>query len=84
MRPAYPPTTPAAGYVPQPDGAGRPLCFHEPDDTPKAAPDYSNQTFDVELLVGALAEVLLKTERKAPPPKTSFVGIGGHEQESSA
>ena len=80
----YQKTKAVAGYLKEHEGDGRLLFFKEPDDIPKAAPDYSNQAFDVELLVGALAEVLLKTERKAPPPKTSFVGIGGHEQVSSA
>jgi len=72
-----------AAYLQEHEEDGRFLFFKEPDEIAQAAPDYSDQTFDVEQLLAALSDILIKTERKAPPPKTSFVGIGGHEQVSS-
>ncbi len=56
--------------------------FKEPDIIEKRAPDYTNQTFDLERLLEAFAVIIDKTERKAPPPKTSFTGIVGHEKVS--
>lgn len=56
--------------------------FKSPDLIEKAAPDYSDQTFDLELLVQAFWEVADKNERKTPPPKTSFSGIVGREKVS--
>lgn len=73
-----------AGFLKEHEGDGRFYFFKEPDMIPQAAPDYSDQTFDVEQLIAALSDVLIKTQRKEPPPKTSFVGIGGHEQVSSS
>lgn len=73
-----------AGFLKEHEGDGRFYFFKQPDIIPQAAPDYSDQAFDVEQLIAALSDVLLKTQRKAPPPKTSFVGIGGHEQVSSS
>ncbi len=74
----------AAGFLKEHEGDGRFLFFKEPDVIQKAAPDYSDQAFDVEQLMAAFSEILIKTQRKEPPPKTSFVGIGGHEQVSSS
>ncbi len=74
----------AAGFLHEHEGDGRFLFFKQPDAIRQAPPDYSNQAFDVEQLLAALSDVLVKNQRKAPPPKTSFVGIGGHESVSSA
>ncbi|MBQ4517400.1 MAG: segregation/condensation protein A [Clostridia bacterium] len=73
-----------AGFLKEHEGDGRFYFFKAPDMIPQAAPDYSDQAFDVEQLIAALSDVLIKTKRKEPPPKTSFVGIGGHEQVSSS
>ena len=73
----------AAGFLKEHEGDGRFLFFKEPDNIAQAPPDYSDQAFDVEQLIAALSDVLIKNQRKEPPPKTSFVGIGGHEQVSS-
>ncbi len=56
--------------------------FKEPDLIEKAAPDYSDQSFDVHLLIKAFLEVADKNERKSPPSKTSFSGIVGREKVS--
>ncbi len=81
---AYQQMKAAAVYLKEHEEDGRFLFFKAPDDIGQAPPDYSDQTFDVERLIAALSDVLIKTQRKEPPPKTSFVGIGGHEQVSSA
>ncbi len=74
----------AAVFLKEHEGDGRFLFFKQPDDIAQAPPDYSDQAFDVEQLIAALSDVLIKTQRKEPPSKTSFVGIGGHEQVSSS
>ncbi len=74
----------AAGFLKEHEGDGRFMFFKKPDHIAQAPPDYSNQAFDVEQLIAALSDVLVKTQRKEPPSKTSFVGIGGHEQVSSS
>ena len=74
----------AASFLKEHEGDGRFLFFKEPDVIQQAKPDYSDQAFDVEQLMAALSDILIKTKRKEPPPKTSFVGIGGHEQVSSS
>lgn len=56
--------------------------FKQPEIIERATPDYSDQTFDIELLLQAFWEVADKNERKVPPPKTSFSGIVGHEKVS--
>lgn len=56
--------------------------FKQPDIIEKRAPDYSTQSFDLERLLDAFRVILDRTERKAPPPKTSFSGIVGHEKVS--
>ncbi len=81
---AYQQMKSAAEYLKVHEGDGRFLFFKEPDDIEKAPPDYSDQAFDVEQLLAAFSDIVIKTQRKEPPPKTSFVGIGGHEQVSSA
>lgn len=73
-----------ASFLKEHEGDGRFLFFKQPDHIQQAPPDYSDQAFDVEQLIAALSDVLIKTQRKEPPPKTSFVGIGGHEQVSSS
>ncbi len=73
-----------AAYLKEHEEDGRFLFFKEPDMIAEEPPDYSDQTFDIERLIAAFSEVLLKTERKAPPPITSFAGIGGHERVSSS
>lgn len=74
----------AAGFLKEHEGDGRFTFFKKPDEIAQPAPDYSDQAFDVEQLIAALSDVLIKTQRKEPPEKTSFVGIGGHEQVSSS
>ena len=81
---AYQQMKSAAVFLKEHEGDGRFLFCKKPDEIEKAAPDYSDQAFDVEQLIEALGEVLIKTQRREPPPKTSFVGIGGHEHVSSA
>lgn len=56
--------------------------FKKPDIIEKRAPDYSTQSFDLNRLLEAFSVILDRTERKAPPPKTSFSGIVGHEKVS--
>ena len=56
--------------------------FKAPDLIERAAPDYSEQSFDLQLLISAFLDVADKNERKQPPPKTSFSGIVGHEKVS--
>ncbi len=53
--------------------------YKNPEPLPKLAPDYSNQSFDVEDLWNAFLTVLDKKARKEPPPKKSFGGIVGRE-----
>ncbi len=74
----------AAGFLKEHEGEGRFLFFKKPDVIAEAPPDYSNQAFDVEQLIAALSDVLIKTQRKEPPSKSAFAGIGGREQVSSA
>ncbi len=81
---AYQQMKAAAVYLKEHEGDGQFRFYKEPDDIGQPLPDYSDQAFDVEQLIAALSDVLIKTQRKEPPPKTSFVGIGGHEQVSSA
>lgn len=56
--------------------------FKKPDVIEKRAPDYSSQSYDINRLLEAFSVILDKTERKTPPPKTSFSGIVGHEKVS--
>lgn len=56
--------------------------FKEPELINAPKPDYSEQSFDVHLLIKAFLDIADKNERKAPPPKTSFSGIVGHEKVS--
>ncbi|MBE7022512.1 MAG: segregation/condensation protein A [Ruminococcaceae bacterium] len=74
----------AASFLKEHEGDGRFVFYKEPDHIDEAPPDYSGQAFDVEQLIAALGDVLIKTQRREPPPKTSFIGIAGHEQVSSA
>ncbi len=72
----------AAEFLKGHEGASHYNFFKEPDIIEKKAPDYSTQSFDLERLLEAFAIIIDKTERKAPPPKTSFSGIVGHEKVS--
>lgn len=53
--------------------------YKNPEPLPKLAPDYSNQSFDVDKLWQAFLTVLDKKERKEPPSKKAFDGIVGKE-----
>lgn len=56
--------------------------FKQPEIIEKSAPDYSDQSFDIHLLMKAFLDVADKNERKAPPSKSSFSGIVGREKVS--
>lgn len=51
--------------------------YKEPEILPKREADYSDQSFEVNLLFEAFLSVLDKSERKAPPPKSAFDGVVG-------
>ncbi len=81
---AYEQMKQAAGFLKENESKGKFLYFKEPDELGKVKPDYSGQAFDIEQLLAAFSDVLLKTKRKEPPPKTAFRGISGREQVSSS
>ncbi len=72
----------AAEFLKDHEFAGHYNFFKKPDLIEKKAPDYSEQAFDLDRLLSAFAVILDKTQRKEPPPKTSFSGIVGHEKVS--
>lgn len=51
--------------------------YKEPEVLPKREADYSDQSFEIDVLFGAFLSVLDKSERKAPPPKSAFGGVVG-------
>ncbi len=51
--------------------------YKEPEVLPKREADYSEQSFEVDALFRAFLQILDKTERKAPPPKSAFGGVVG-------
>lgn len=51
--------------------------YKEPEVLPKQEADYSDQSFEIDVLFQAFLSVLDKTERKAPPPKSAFGGVVG-------
>lgn len=51
--------------------------YKEPDVLPKREADYSDQSFEINILFDAFLSVLDKKERKAPPPKSAFGGVVG-------
>lgn len=51
--------------------------YKEPDVLPKREADYSDQSFEIDVLFQAFLSVLDKSERKAPPPKSAFGGVVG-------
>lgn len=53
--------------------------FKEPDYIEAKPEDYSDQMFDLEILVSAFLDIADKVERKAPPPKSAFKAIAPHE-----
>ena len=53
--------------------------FKEPDHIESRPADYSEQTFDLDILISAFLDIADKTERKAPPPKSAFKAITPHE-----
>lgn len=53
--------------------------FKEPDYIEQKAPDYSDQTFDIDILISAFLDIADKIERKAPPPKSAFKAVTPHE-----
>lgn len=72
----------ASGYLKEREFASRYCFFKGPEAVERAAPDYSGQSYELDALMRAFAVVLEKTERKEPPPKTSFQGIVGREKVS--
>ena len=53
--------------------------YKEPDVLPKRDVDYSDQSFEIDVLFNAFLAVLDKSERKSPPPKSAFGGVVGRE-----
>lgn len=53
--------------------------FKEPDYIEARPADYSDQIFDLDILISAFLDIADKTERKAPPPKSAFKAIAPHE-----
>lgn len=51
--------------------------YKEPDVLPKREADYSDQSYEVDVLFQAFLSVLDKAEQKAPPPKSAFGGVVG-------
>ncbi len=51
--------------------------YKEPDVLPKREVDYSDQSYEVDVLFQAFLSVLDKAEQKAPPPKSAFGGVVG-------
>lgn len=51
--------------------------YKEPDVLPKREADYSDQSYEVDILFQAFLSVLDKAEQKAPPPKSAFGGVVG-------
>ena len=51
----------------------------EPDYIEAKPPDYSDQIFDIDILINAFLDVADKVERKAPPPKSAFRAVTPHE-----
>ena len=51
--------------------------YKEPEVLPKREADYSDQSFELDILFQAFLSVLDKNERKAPPPKSAFGGVVG-------
>ena len=51
--------------------------YKEPDVLPKRDADYSDQSFEIDMLYSAFLSVLDKQERKVPPPKSAFGGVVG-------
>jgi segregation and condensation protein A len=51
--------------------------YKEPEVLPKREADYSDQSFETDILFQAFLAVLDKSERKAPPPKSAFGGVVG-------
>lgn len=72
----------AASQLKEREFSSRYLFFRQPAPIERAAADYTGQTYDLSRLLEAFRVVMEKTERKAPPPKTSFQGIVGREKVS--
>lgn len=51
--------------------------YKKPEVLPKRDADYSDQSFETDVLFQAFLAVLDKNERKAPPPKSAFGGVVG-------
>ncbi len=51
--------------------------YKEPDVLPKREADYSDQSYEVDVLFQAFLSVLDKAEQKSPPPKSAFGGVVG-------
>lgn len=68
-----------SGFLKDNEFATRYNYFKEPEYIEQKAADYSDQTFDVEMLISAFLDVADKIERKAPPPKSAFKAVTPHE-----
>ncbi len=51
--------------------------YKDPEPLPQIPADYSDQTYEVDMLFDAFLAVLDKKARKEPPPKSAFSGIAG-------
>ncbi len=56
--------------------------YKEPQILPKRDADYSDQSFELDVLYQAFLSVLDRTERKTPPPKSAFGGVVGRNMVS--
>jgi len=68
-----------SGFLKDNEFATRYNFFKEPDFIESRPADYSEQMFDIEILISAFLDVADKVERKTPPPKTAFKAIAPHE-----
>ena len=68
-----------SGFLKENEFASRYNYFKEPEYIKERPVDYSDQMFDLELLISAFLDIAEKTERKAPPPKSAFKAVSPHE-----
>lgn len=68
-----------SGFLKENEFATRYNYFKEPDYIEARPADYSDQMFDLDILISAFLDVADKIERKAPPPKSAFKAVTPHE-----
>lgn len=68
-----------SGFLKENEFATRYNYFKEPDYIESRPADYSDQMFDLEILISAFMDIADKIERKAPPPKTAFKAVAPRE-----